>query len=161
MSTEDDRERMQMIRMLEQDLAYERGRLVPLENNLKKLKEDYELYVKATDNIEIVKKGIQSGMSDVYGGGNKLGKYAGGNKYEESYGIILKVCQLFESTLRGADSIESLIVSDVIILNEEYKKAYVNYITMIADYNEIAYEIIGLGGSAVIWKSKLCKASLL
>lgn len=161
MSTEDDRERMQMIRMLEQDLAYERGRYYSFENDINQLIDDYNKYVVAMENIEIVKGDIRSGQGDVYSGGNKLGKYAGGNKYEESYRLILSVSQMFESTLRGADSIETIITSDVEKLNEEYKEAYRNYVSIIAEHNEVAYEINSLGGSAKILEDSYCKSSLL
>lgn len=158
---EEERERLQQLRQLYNDLPYYSGKKNAAEANMKKLKSDFEKYTVAKEQLPKVKKTIMDGKNDVITGRYTLGNYASGNKYNEATGVISKVEGLFFDTAAGIETILMIVKKDIELLNQEHIEEYFKYSNAIESYNTIAGRIRSLGGSCSDVEKTITKASLL
>ena len=113
---EEERERLQQLRQLYNDLPYYSGKINTSEEKLNKYAEDYEKYVTALGQLATVSKGVAGGQEDIVSGGRSLSNYAGGNKYSEALGAISLVSGAFGAAASsGVGSIIRYVQTDMLL----------------------------------------------
>ena len=90
------RERMQRIRMLEQDLPYYRGQYNEAENKINEYFKDFEMFLDAIDSLSNVKTNINCGVDNLQNGLIVVNRYSEGNQHDNAMGVINDVKRLFE-----------------------------------------------------------------
>ena len=141
------RERMQRIRMLEQDLPYYRGQYNEAENKINEYFKDFEMFLNAMDSLSIVKTNINCGVDNLQNGLIVVNRYSEGNQHDNAMGVINNVKRLFEHTSSGVDALKTIIRMDIKQLDRDYVEEYAKYLTAMRDYNDVVVNLNSLGCS--------------
>lgn len=141
------RERMQRIRMLEQDLPYYRGQYNEAENKINEYFKDFEMFLDAIDSLSNVKTNINCGVDNLQNGLIVVNRYSEGNQHDNAMGVINDVKRLFEHTSSGVDALKTIIRMDIKQLDRDYVEEYAKYLTAMRDYNDVVVNLNSLGCS--------------
>ena len=141
------RERMQRIRMLEQDLPYYRGQYNEAENKINEYFKDFEMFLDAIDSLSNVKTNINCGVDNLQNGLIVVNRYSEGNQHDNAMGVINDVKRLFEHTSSGVEALKTIIRMDIKQLARDYVEEYAKYLTAMRDYNDVVVNLNSLGCS--------------
>ena len=154
------REKMLKVRRLQGELPYYRNQYKLSEGKLRDYQKKYNGFKIGINDINNVRKGIQSANSEIVVGRKNLGNYAGGNKYNEAMKAIRAVEGMCKNTDNVINSILLFAKKDMDLIKEKYAEEYKRYLQSIDRYNNIARQLRSLGVSCLTLERTIKKSSL-